>query len=119
MSRASYQIPPKEAKEILKAAIAVSKIIRVDELDCSKSFTRQSTDKTVEEVLEIGLNNSKTHYNFIYRDMSFNGQKDYWDVGFCTICLNPDYFLWIELEPDKGYEIINKFKLKEYTVEKI
>lgn len=116
MSRTPYVIPKDKAREILELAISVALDVRVDQLDCSISWARQPTDKNIEEVLEIGLSKSNTHYNFIYRDMSVitNSSEDYWDIGFSTIALKPDYFLWITLQPENGWEIVKKYNLQKH-----
>lgn len=110
--RMPYKIPKSKREKILREAIKVASQVRVDQLDCSVSCARQPTDKTVEEVLKLGLNDAHTLYSFILRA----GQgmyEDYYDVGLSTIGVRPEYFLWIELSIDNGLALIKKFKLKE------
>lgn len=119
-----YIIPRAIAREVLNDAISASYQVNVDQLDCAVSCARQPTDKTVKEVLEIGLSpDTKTLFNFIYRDQSFlpqeykdkdglNPNRDYFDVGFSTITEKPNYFLWIRLEVKEGYRLIEKYKLE-------
>lgn len=107
----SYRIPLAKARQVLEAAMALAYHFYCDELDCSKSFARQPTDKTSREVLEIGLRTPGTLYNFIYRDYRA-WDKEFFDVGLSTIGQAPNYFLWISLDIEDGEKLIKKFKLK-------
>jgi len=122
MKTLQYKIPPEHAKVILSDAMECARRIFVDELDCSKSFRRVPSDKTPQEILDMGLNDSKTKYHCILRDLSFlpqefkdndgrNPNRNYWDVGLSTIGMTPEYFLWIELEEYVGYEFVKARKL--------
>ena len=102
--------------------MAMSPNVHTDELDCSKSCHRVDSDKTPEEVLQIGLSQKNTMYNFIFRDQYFlpqeylddegkNPNRNYWDVGLCTIGNRPDYFLWIWLEEEDGMKLVEKYNL--------
>ncbi len=122
-ARTPYVLPAEKADSVFRDAMKLARAIYIDELDCSKSFSRISSNKTYDEIMEIA---EKYHslYHFIYRDMSFlpqefedanglNLNRDYWDVGFTTISSKPDYFLFIELEIEDGFDLIKKYKLKE------
>jgi hypothetical protein len=109
----TFFVFPQNKKQFLENCMAVADKVWADELDCSKSFARQRTDKTVEEVLEIGLN-TKSHYTFIFREGY--GQPDYFETGLSTIGNTPDYFLWINLEVGQGLKMIEKWGLKEWKI---
>lgn len=111
-SQKSYRIPKDNISAIFAEAMLLANYIYVDELDCAKSFARQQTDKTIEEVFEIALNNKSTLWNFIYRPHLFNGENPYFDIGCSTIGLKPDYFLWIRLSVENGEKLIKKYKLE-------
>jgi len=119
-NRKPYVFDRKIAKKLLPDAIKLARMVRVDELDCSVSFKRQKSNKTVDEMLTLCLDKSiKVLWHFIYRDQSFLPQeylenRDYWDVGFSTLTTGPSYFLWIELEVKDGYDLVKKYKLKEH-----
>jgi hypothetical protein len=100
-----YRIPKGKAGELLLKAISLSKDVKVDELDCAKSFRRQPTDKTIEEVLKIGLEDGAS-FHFIYR-LECGG---YFDVGLRT-CGDIDYFLWIKLNYEQGRKLVVDFEL--------
>ena len=102
--RISYHLPKPEP--VIRAAMKVGKVW-VDELDCSKSFSRQPTKKTVKEILQMCLNSNNTFWVFIERDFP----KQYFDVGCCTMT-TPDYFLWIEIPYEDGVKLIKRYKLK-------
>jgi len=107
----SYKIPRAKAKQVLEAAMALAYHVHCDELDCSKSFARQPTDKTPQEVFEIGLKTPGTLYTFIHRD--YRGwEQDFFDVGLSTIGQVPNYFLWISLDIENGEKLIKTFKLR-------
>ena len=74
----------------------------VDELDCSKSFIKQRTEMTFEDVLKkfkIG-----SHFVVI------NRHGEYGEIGFCTF-KEPDYFLFINVNLEVLIEISKKFNL--------
>lgn len=127
MSRTPYIIPKKQAEVILREALLLCRRHFVDELDCKKSFIRVKSELTFDEVLEIAFKCDKVLFNFIHRDMSFlpqeyldddgkNPNRNYWDVGLSTISSNEygkDFFIFIELEEDVGFELIKKYNLKQ------
>jgi len=80
-----FKIPPAKAKKVLGEAISLSKKVLVDQLDCRVSFCRQPTDKTVEEILNMGLNEKPTHYHFIYRPKLSEMFDEHFDVGLSTM----------------------------------
>lgn len=111
--RAAYRLP--NAKEdFLRKAMSLAFDVRVDQLDCSISAARQSTDKTIEEVLQMCLAGKGTHYVCILRDERdyFSG-KLYYDIGAST--MNPgstDYFLWINVDVEPAEKLIKEFNLE-------
>jgi hypothetical protein len=114
MSRTAYRAETKEiARQAIMRALQLSTSVRVDQLDCSVSWCRQPTEKSVSEIIEI-WENSKGVFNCIFRDLkSFMPESEsYWDVGLSTF--GPiSYFLWIELKPEDGDQLVKEFDLKE------
>ena len=113
----SYNIAKLSKKNkvaLIKDAIKLAHYKEVDQLDCSVSFARQPTDKTIEEVFQIGIKNKCTHYNFIYRE-PLCGEEEYFDVGFATMGLHPEYFLWLRLDINVAQELIDKYKLEIWS----
>jgi hypothetical protein len=111
--RKPYKIPKGKAAEILGKALALSRNVKVDQLDCSVSVRRQPTDKTILEVLTLGLENS-SFYHFIHREgMNWLDEEEYYDVGLSTCGLTPDYFLWIKLSIEQGNKLIQDYNLDE------
>ena len=97
---------------LLRAAIERAIRVEVDELDCRKSFLRRKTDKTIEEVLQLGLNNGAL-FNFIERWCAQYGDIDYFDVGLSVTVDGVSYFLWIVVSIEDGESLISQFNLKE------
>lgn len=96
----------------------------IDELDCSKSFLREKSKKSFNEVLNIAISDEKALYNFIHRDMSFlpqnfldedgkNLNRNYWDIGLSTMRVGVNYFIFIKVEESDGFDLIKKYKLEE------
>lgn len=108
--RLPYKIDREKATVILKDAAALSNNVQVDQLDCSKSWARIKTDKTLDEILDIGLKDHRTLYNFIYR-YPVGIEEEYFDVGLSTMA-SPSYFIWIKLDIKNGIKLINKYKLE-------
>lgn len=122
-NRNQYHLPKELEDDFFKDALAVARHSRVDELNCSKSFHRQQSLVTIDEVLEF-RKTMKYMNVVIHRDMSFlpqeyldddrlNPNRNYWDIGLCTLAEHPaDYFLWIELEENDGFDLVKKYNLE-------
>ena len=108
-----FRLPRSKAEKVIREAMSISKWIKADELDCNVSFARKDTDKTPEEVLKMGLKDKNTFWNFIIRD-----SKDWIeansDIGLSVrpVKLETTYFLWIDVDVDKAYDLAMKYKLK-------
>jgi len=112
IQRAVYRLPGAK-EDFLRKAMSLAFDVRVDQLDCSISVARQSTDKTIEEVLQMCLAGKNTHYVCILRDERdyFSG-KLYYDIAAST--MNPgstDYFLWINVDVEPAEKLIKDFEL--------
>ena len=118
-----YDINYDNHLSVFKDALKIARKVFIDELDCSKSFCRKRSNKTLEEMLEMAKDRSlRHHFVFIHRDQSFlpqdfiedgkNPNRNYWDIGFSTRVGNPDYFLFIEVEEKDGFDIVEKHNLK-------
>ena len=112
--RYPYTVPEDRALELMKDAMKLSSIIKVDELDCSKSFARTRSDKSAEEVLSIAYGEKdNAHSVFIYRDGRFEMDNlPYYDVGVSTKKGCPDYYIFLKLSEDDGKKLIDKFDLR-------
>lgn len=104
----------KNKSAFMKDCISKSYSVWTDELN-SSSLSRQKTDKTPEEVMKIAEKASYSHYVFILRQPIFKSQGPYIEAGIRTNSRknNKDYFLWINIKPDKLDYFIKKYKLKE------
>lgn len=107
-----FKIPKSKAKKVIQDALDIAKDVRVEELNCQKSFRRVPTKKSVSEVFRMGLNNSNTLWHFCIRywesDITINST----DIGLSTGPSGITYFLWIDVERDKAYDLARKHKLK-------
>jgi hypothetical protein len=111
--RAAYRLP--NAKEdFLRKALSLAFDVRVDQLDCSVSWTRQPTDKTIEEVLQLCLAAKNSHYVCILRDeRDYVTGKMYYDIGASTMnTQDTDYFLWINIDMEPAEKLIKEFNLE-------
>ena len=106
-----FKLPRSKAKKVIREAMDISKSIRVDELDCSKSLTRQSTSKTVSEILEMGFKDKDTMWHFCIRYHPYSDEPKSTDIGLST-GLWVTYFLWIDVDVNKAFQLANKYKLK-------
>jgi hypothetical protein len=112
MFRQPYIIPYRIREKVIRAAIKVAKSVRVDELNCSVSFCRKTSQLPVEDAIQIALKDEATLFNFIHRD-AICGEPEHYDIGFSTMCGTPDYFLWIWVSMTDGDTLIKEFKLKQ------
>jgi len=84
--------------ELLHACHAVCFNSHVDILDCKTSCARQRTDLTIDDALTHF--HDSCHFVIIKRSGEWslmNDGKSYYEVGFCTMDADVDYFLFIYL----------------------
>lgn len=109
MTTKHYRLPKSLAPAVIESARAEAQRVWVDQLDCSVSFSRQKTTKTVDEVLAMALDAPRTLWSFIIR---YDADPSYADIG-CTTMTNPvDYFLWIETSPEVAERLVERFRLE-------
>jgi hypothetical protein len=96
----SYKLKDTSVKnktKLLRECCAISFNWHIDSLDCSLSFTRQKTDLSLDDVLEMFDNSC--HFVIIKRlrgDRLIADSEPYYEVGFSTMnCTKPDYYLFI------------------------
>ena len=65
----------------------------VDILDCSKSYCRQTIEMSFDDIM--AKLNQKCHFTIIHRNVA---PENYLEVGFSTMNVDVDYFLWIHLD---------------------
>jgi hypothetical protein len=107
MSDVFFKLPRLKAKKVIKEAISIAKSVTADELDCNKSFYRETTSKSIDEIFQMGLKNKNTMWHFCIR---YYPEKRT-DIGLSTGS-GVTYFLWINMDVDKAYKLAEKYKLK-------
>jgi hypothetical protein len=109
-----FKLPKSKAEKVIREAMSIAKWIKADQLDCNVSFARKDTDKTPEEVLKMGLKDKNTFWNFIirYKDGCLPSRSD---IGLSVrpVGSEIEYFLWIDVDVDKAYDLVMKHKLKQ------
>jgi len=112
----------KEIKKVLRWAKGNSKLVKVDVLDCSKSFRREKADKTFDEVFDLIDKNSLGFFVVILRkDANVFGLfsdklkiMDYLEIGIRSIDTgNKEYFIFIYLDKKKLDELRKVFEVLE------
>jgi len=95
---------------ILKDSIDVCDKYRVDILNCSKSFARQRTELTFDDVLPKFTDGC--HFVVIERE-DFLTKKHYGEIGFSELGQQIEHFLFIYLSLENLQTIISKYNLKQ------
>jgi hypothetical protein len=80
----------------------------IDILDCSKSWARQRSDLTLNEIKEKLTDDC--HFVFIERENYFTKEK-HGEVGFSTL-KDPSYFLFIYMDVNELNKLKDKYNLK-------
>lgn len=114
-----------QIKELLKEAYVMCDKWSVDELNCSKSWSRQKINMSFEEVMKKA--NDDTFYIFIHRfnlmmygNSAYDGEdkdimgrrRQYLEIGFRTMT-SIDYFLWIHVPVKKKEYFLDKYNLEK------
>lgn len=106
-----YKISKDIFYNILEEALLDSDLnLKLDQLDCSKSWSRQDTSKSLEEIITISKKDVDCHYSFIHR---VNPIKEYLEIGLRTDENNIGYFIWVLLPVDRLEQYITKYKLEK------
>lgn len=96
----------------LKDCISKSFRVWTDELDCKVSWHREKSDKKPIDVMKIAEKSQYSHYIFILRGTFFTSEGPYIEAGIRTNSNDDkDYFLWINIKPEKLEYFIKKYKL--------
>ena len=106
-----YKIRKEQRLALVNEALAHAYDTRTNQLDCSVSYRRMPTDKTIPEILDITTKAEYSHFVFIiHRGEHF---EDYIEVGVRVEEDGIDYFIFIEINKDALEHFINKYKLTE------
>jgi len=108
----NYIVPIEIADQFLTDAINVCNRVYVDML-VPGNARRQPTDKEVSWVKRHILTSKAPHLVCIERQPMFIDSEPYYDIGGCTMCYEPEYFLWVEVSILETEKLIRKYDLKE------
>jgi hypothetical protein len=100
-----------EKTTMLRDCMEVSYKWWADKLDCSISASRQRIDCAFDSIL--GRIDEDAHVVVIDRGRwgDFDN-KEHFEVGFRSMKMPVDYFLFIDVESEKMQPILNKYHLK-------
>jgi len=111
-----YQIEFDQVGSFIQDCLSLKHKVLIERLDCKKSYTREvCNDISIEEALNKIYKSDYKFFSFVLRksDAFFNpfGKKNYWE--FCANGIENliDYFVWIEVKKDGGYELVEKYNL--------
>ena len=96
--------------DVYKEALQNSYVFWCDKLDCSKSYSRERTDKSFSKVLSIAFLDKAAHWTILFRDKVFNDDMPHWEFGVRNMS-GIEYFIWIKVRPDIAIKIFDKFNL--------
>ena len=100
-----------ETKEFVKFLVDNANILKIDILDCTISFARQSSDKTAEEVINM-IDDSFCGIKIVKEPLFKLNEYEKWEggyiEGFLRVGSDPDYFIWTYHKMDKLDLILNK-----------
>lgn len=102
----------KERQEaLIREGLTHADDVKVDQLDCSQSFRRQPTDKTIDQVLELCLADSRIFATLIGRMLN----EPHFELVVSTMAQTPEYFLWIRLSLEAAGDLVDKYNLQPAT----
>lgn len=83
-----------------------------DVLDCSKSWSRQRSEKSFEEALNDCLcHYKKSHWTVIFRAKQFAFEFEHWEFGVSSMGGDTSDFIWISVRVELAEELFRKYKL--------
>jgi len=101
-----------DLQQFFREAIILADKVQIDYLDCKESWSRQPCDDfTPEEYINkfISLN---THNVCIDRIAYWEKSDVDGEIGSCTTVLSVNYYIFIYLNRDNFYSIVEKYELK-------
>jgi len=104
-----YLLSHESKKALMREAKSICMSWKVDILDSSKDFRRQTIDMDFEEALNKFKENNHDHFTIIRRD---DYGENHIEICWNTITKTPDYFIWIYLSPN-WIDIIKDFILEK------
>lgn len=117
-----FNIPKSISEDFMKECLSLSKHIRIDELDCVKSWMRQPSQLTLEDATNLILKASESYFTFVLRN-GYHSQFGGADARYWEFCLSGikktedlnyvEIFIWIEIEEEAGLQLVEKYKLKK------
>lgn len=78
----------------------------VDKLDCAESWSRQKVEMSFSDIMQKFTN--KCHFTVIHR----RGYEKKGEIGFSTMGLGIEYYLWINISEEDLDELVEKFELE-------
>ena len=95
-----------EQVNLLRKSFELKKYWWFDKLDCRESYHRKRIDVSFDEAMSHFKTNSAI--SVIKRNDLFDGE--HYEVGFRSLEMPVDYFLWIQIPIEKEQEIMAMLK---------
>ena len=108
-------IPYAKRIQLMRECYELSLHTHCDELDCSKSFARQRTSKTFDEILKMTCRPKKgTFICWAFIDRNASGKicfdEDYIDAGV-SVGSGVEYFIFMQVPLDKLEYLVKKYEI--------
>ena len=114
-----YNKSLEDQTKILRESKNNCHVWQYDILDCTKSFSRMnvvtSSSRNDEESFEEVMRHFDSGCHVVFIDRQGLGtwnRPECWEIGFCTISSGADHFLFIHVEPQVAYDLVEKYNLK-------
>jgi hypothetical protein len=109
-----YNVPEDQAGQFIEDCLKLDHKIRIEKLNCKKSFLREKSELTLEEARNLVLNSAVKNFSFILRrgfgiDLDLN--KKHWEFCASNMLNGEENFIWIEVEEEDGYKLVEKYNL--------
>lgn len=115
-----FNIPKSISEDFMEECISFSNNIKIEELDCIKSWMRQPSKLTLEDATNLILKAPENYFTFVLRN-GYHSQFGGADVRYWEFCLSGmkktedlnyvEIFIWIEIEEESGFKLVEKYKL--------
>jgi hypothetical protein len=108
-----YNVPEDQAGQFIEDCLGLEHRLFIEKLNCKESFIRQKSDLTLDEARDLIFNSSIKYFSFILRkSFSKNPKGDfYWEFCGSNLTEHGEDFLWIEVEEEDGYKLVEKYNL--------
>ncbi len=109
-----YNVPESKVEDFVTDCLSLSfSRISVESLNCYQSCLRRKRDDiSLKDCMKLVSESKHRFYSFILRKgFGIDEGKNYWEFCASGLVEKEEYFVWIEIQEESGYKLVEKYNL--------